>query len=207
MLLSFSDESSRAILLLEKLLLGKCDKKLLLIAGKRGTGKSLFTRSLTMFGRLAHSVNIVEYSEHDTHSLKNSTADLILFCARMDGSFGVEDEQVITSLAKYYGNDFLRKTLIVLTMANNVKPMGPQRRQFSDHSFLQTIKDESMGVVREIFNKQKLRCFPELDRRFVLAGAPDMSHDGRMIPDVQSNDHRCRIDWIVPVAQTLLNLI
>ena len=161
-----------------------------------------------MFGRLMHSVNIVEYSPQREHisSLKKS-AHLILFCTRMDGSFGIEDEQVITSLGKYYGNDFLRKTLIVLTMAHNVKPMGPQRTQYSEHSFLQTMKDESISVVLEKMSKCKLKYFHELNKRFVLAGAADMSRDGRMIPDVQSSDDSCRIDWIVPVAQMLLNLI
>ena len=201
-----SGEDSEAILLLDKLFLGKLKNKSLLIAGKCNSGKSLLKQSLTMFHSNDNSVNIAEVSPGKTSStdLSKTPADCIVFCTRMDVPFGEEDKEVITCLMKAHGRDFLERTLFVLTMANQVHPFGTHRMKYSDLEYLRVMKEAIMSEVRDKLKNQKLHINPE--QRFVLAGAPEISHRCRLIPDVHSSDNTSRIDWLVPVARALMDL-
>ena len=80
----------------------------------------------------------------------------------------------------------MKKTVIVLTMANKVKPVGALECH-SDHKLLK-MRDEVKDVITEAFKKQKLKIPPQLNYRIVLAGAQEPLSEDRMIPDIESSD-------------------
>ena len=78
--------------------------------------------------------------------------------------------------------------MVLLTMANQVKPVGAQRNEISHLDFLKAMRDDYIEVVQEAFLKEKLTIPTEFYNRFFLVGAPESSHEERMIPDVERID-------------------
>ena len=112
-------------------------------------------------------VNIYKPREETNIHVKKPV-DVILLCIRLDDLFRVEDKQIIIKLAKKFGKEFLKKTIVILTMANKVKPMGALKHQYSDHQYLKTVRDEFKAVIIDVFKKQKLTLPSQLSHRFVL---------------------------------------
>ena len=68
----------------------------------------------------------------------------------------MEDKHNIVQLAKKFGKEFLKKTIVILTMASKVKPMGALRRQHSDHQYLKTVRDEFKAVIIDLPYSRKI---------------------------------------------------
>ena len=203
--------NSKASLLIEKLSLGKHKGKNILVVGKSKTRKKSFVRCLfertnVGGGTQTSNVNINIFTPTNKESfvhLKES-ADVILLCFRMDDQLGVEDDHVIAQLKRYLGTEFLKRTLILLTMANQVRPVGVQRNEVSHQELLKAMRDDFVDLVLGAFLKQKISTSidSELSDIFFLVGAPELSHDDRMIPDLKSHS---LIDWVQPLGQALLD--
>ena len=131
--------------------------------------------------------------------------DAIMLCIRLDDHLQVEDQQVFNQLVKIFGKEVLKKTVILLTRANTVKPMGALRHQHTDHDYLKLVRDELKEAVINSFKKQKVMVPPQLSQSCVLVGAPEMTREKRMIPDIENMDGSW-IDWIPSVARVLLNV-
>lgn len=193
----------------EKLNLGKYKRKNILIVGKSQTGKRALVQCLflsSIESDTEMNVSIFTPTQCEPHKRMNKSADAIILCIRLDDQFRIEDQEVIIQLKKRFGKEFLNKTLIVFTMSNKVQPIGAHKCQHSLSEFLKTVRNELMDVVMDAFQKQKLHLPMDLRQRLVLAGAPDVVRENRMIPDVESCDDSQQIDWTSSVAQALLDM-
>ena len=200
-------------MLLERLLLGKYRGKQILVVGKPQSGKAMLMQCIATSNsvtKLHHdnAINSVQINKHtpgkeNSKCLPKGPVDAIILCIRLDDYFRSEDQQLIFQLGRRFGKGFLKKTVIVLTMANRVKPVGALEGH-SDHELLKMARDELKGLITEEFQRQKLKIPPQLNHRIVLAGATEPLPEGRMIPDIESGNDSW-VDWIAPVAQALLN--
>ena len=123
--------------------------------------------------------------------------DVIFLCIRMDDQVRSEDRELIMLLGKEFGEDFWKKTLLVFTMANAVKPMG-SNREHSDREYLQLVIDKLIDEIDKSF--KKVNCL--LPHHFIIAGAPELSPEDRFIPDINGSDND-RVDWIPLAAKAL----
>ena len=212
-----SSSESQAFLLFERLLIGQYRGRHILIVGRSGTGKASFVHCLfkvtyakvaiqpdTEQDPIGVTINIYTPRKETKKHIKEPV-DVILLCIRLDDQLRAEDQETIIHLAKKFGKEFLKKTVIMLTMANKVKPMGALRHQHSDHQYLKTVRDEFNDVIIDTLKKHKVMLLLQISHKFVLAGAPELLPDDRMIPNVEGCDDSW-IDWIPPVVHALLDL-
>ena len=186
----------------------------MLVVGKPHSGKATLTQCITSTFAMQHAIissiqttiHVYTPGKENCKCLPKGPIDAIILCIRLDDHFRNEDQQLIVQLGRRFGKGFLKKTVIVLTMANKVKPVGALECH-SVHKFLKMTRDEMKGVITEEFKKQKLKIPPQLlNHRIVLAGAQEPVPDDRMIPDIESSNDSSWVDWIAPVAQALLNI-
>ena len=206
--------NSKASLLIEKLSLGKHKGKNILVVGKSKTGKKSFVRCLFQRTNVGGgtqtsnvNVNIFTPTNKESYMHLKESADVILLCFRMDDQLGVEDDHVIAQLKRYLGTEFLKRTLILLTMANQVRPVGVHRNEVSHQELLKAMRNDFVDLVLGACLKQKISpsTDSELSDKFFLVGAPELSHDKRMIPDLESHCSDSLIDWVQPLGQALLD--
>ena len=89
--------------------------------------------------------------------------------------------------------------VIVFTRANMVLPMGQHKEQ-SLKKYLQSVRDELESVVAETLQNAKVTKPP-----FVIAGAPDLSPELRMIPNIEDKSSaESQIDWLPVVMKNLI---
>ena len=200
-----------------------------LIVGKSGVGKSsflngLFQANMATVGRVKPETSAVtDYDIDLTCGVKikvydtpgfgadkklnkkfikeiRKTCELVdvnFLCIRMDDQLRVEDKQTIALLAKEFDVNFWKKTLIVFTRANMVKPMSQHSRK-SSGMYLREVRDELKSEVEAVLEQAKITA-----PLFVMAGAPESTPEGRMIPSIdgeQDDDSETQIDWLPAVA-------
>ena len=221
--------------------LQKFNEMRVLLVGKSGVGKSSFINCL--FGRDVASVGKVkpETTEVQPYNLKLENegviikiydtpgfgtkkkdnqkivqeiqkvcelVDVIFLCFRMDDQFRAEDELTVTLLADKFKQKFWEKTLIILTRANMAIPMGIHKKK-SKASYLKEMRDDLKGIITGALTKAKVASIPP----FLIAGEPDHSPSGRMIPRIDdslcisisddSQESPQEIDWLPAVMVEL----
>ena len=182
------------------------------MTGKPQSGKATFMQCIATFVsqlRHDHTINSVKINIHtpgkeNSKYLPKEPIDAIILCLRLDDQFRDDDHQLIVQLRKRFGKGFLKKTVIVLTMANKVRSVGALEHH-SHHELLKMMRDELKDVITKEFKQQKLKIPPQLNYRIVLAGAQEPLSEDRRIPNIEGSNHSW-VDWIEPVAQALLNL-
>ena len=124
--------------------------------------------------------------------------DVIFLCFKIDDQFRAEDELTVTLLADKFKQKFWEKTLIILTRANMAIPMGIHKKK-SKASYLKEMRDDLKGIITGALTKAKVASIPP----FLIAGEPDHSPSGRMIPRIPCSDDSQElpqeIDWLPAV--------
>lgn len=130
---------------------------------------------------------------------KCKIVDVIFLCIRMDDQLRVEDRHTISLFVQNFDDKFWGKSLIVFTRANMVTRMGQYKKSRSEKDYLKTVRDELKEEIQKVFEKTKVTV-----PQFVLAGAPEFTQEGRLIPNiVNDNSQEDNIDWLPVLAVEL----
>ena len=128
---------------------------------------------------------------------KCEIVDVIFLCIRVDDQFREEDRKTVALLAKEFNDKFWKKSVIVFTRANMVRPVGEHKRAESRKEYLRGYRDDLKDEVQKVFKKANITIPP-----FVLAGAPESTPEERMIPSIDDPSQE-EVDWLPVVVAEL----